>query len=97
MHGRDIRILMDGGSFDNFIHPTLVTRLAIPLYKAPKFQLQVGSRKLLQCEEEVRDIPVKIQQHILSINAFVLPIASEELVLDDIWLETLDTRLVNYK
>lgn len=31
------------------------------------------------------------------ITAFVLPITTEELVLGDIWLETLDTHLVNYK
>ena len=56
MHGRDIRILMDGGSSNNFIHPALVTRLVVPLYKAPKFQVQVGSEELLQCEGEVRDM-----------------------------------------
>jgi len=57
----------------------------------------VRSAKLLQCEGAVHDMLVKIQQHILSINAFLLPIASEEVVLGDIWLETLDTHLVNYK
>jgi len=31
------------------------------------------------------------------ISKFVLPIASEELVLDDNWLGTLETHLVNYK
>jgi len=41
------------------IHPTLVTRLVVPLYRTPKFQVQVGSGELLQCEEEVPDIPVK--------------------------------------
>jgi len=76
VHNRDIRISMDGGSSDNFIHPALVTRLVVPLYKAPKLQVQVGSGELLQCEGKVRDMPVKIQQNILSINAFVLPIAS---------------------
>jgi len=59
VHGRDIRILMEGGNFDNFIHPTLVTRLVVPL-KAHKFQVQVGSGELLQCKGEVHNMPVKI-------------------------------------
>jgi len=59
--------------------------------------VQVGSGELLKCDGQVRNVPIKIQQHIITVNAFVLPIASEELVLGDIWLETLDTHLVNYK
>ena len=59
--------------------------------------MQVGSGELLQCEGEVRDIPVKIQGNMLLITTFVLPIATEELVLGDIWLETLDSHLINYK
>jgi len=88
---------MDGGSSDNFIYPALVKRLVVPLYKVSDFQVQVGSGELLQCEGEDRNMPVTIQQHTLYVNAFMLPIASEELVLSDIWLETLDTHLVNYK
>ena len=30
VHGRDIRILIDGGSSYNFIHPALVKRLVVP-------------------------------------------------------------------
>jgi len=88
---------MDVSSSDNFIHPALVKRLVVPLYKVSDFQVQVGSGELLQCEGEVRNMPVTIQQHTLNVNGFVLSIASEELVLGDIWLETLDTYLVNYK
>jgi len=42
-------------------------------------------------------VPLQIQHHTIIVNVFVLPIASEELVLGDIWLETLDTHLMNYK
>ncbi|XP_057723463.1 uncharacterized protein LOC130939370 [Arachis stenosperma] len=97
VHGRDIHVLMDGGSLDNFIHPALVRRLAVPVHHSPRFKVEVGNGGLLQCEGEVRDLPVSIQDHLLLISAFVLPIASEELVLGDIWLETLDTHLVNYR
>ncbi|RYR51254.1 hypothetical protein Ahy_A06g026281 [Arachis hypogaea] len=88
VHGRDIRILIDGGSSDNFIHSALVRRLAVPVHHSPRFKVEVGNGALLQCEGE---------DHLLLISAFVLPIASEEMVLGDIWLETLDTHLVNYR
>jgi len=97
VHGRQLRILMDGGSSNNFIHPSLINRLNISIYPTPLFKVQVGNGQLLQCEGVVRDVPVKIQDKLLFITAFVLPIATEELVLGDIWLETLDTHLVNYK
>ncbi|RYR48707.1 hypothetical protein Ahy_A07g034766 [Arachis hypogaea] len=84
LRDKDIRILMDGGSFDNFIHPALLRRLAVPIHHSPRFKVEVGNGALLQCEGEVRDLPVSIQNQLLLISAFVLPIASEELVLSDI-------------
>ena len=92
VHGRDICIRF---LLYNFIHPPLVKRQAIPWYKVPSFKVQVG--ELLKCDGQVRNVPINIQQHTITMNAFVLPIASEELVLGDIWLKTLDTHLVNYK
>jgi len=97
VYERDICILMDGGSSNNFIHPDFVKQLALPWYQVPPFKVQVDSGELLHCEGQVHNVPIQIQQHTLKVNAFVLPIATEELVLGDIWLETLDTHLVNYK
>nr|XP_025664630.1 uncharacterized protein LOC112763082 [Arachis hypogaea] len=88
---------MDGGSSDNFFHPALAKRLSLPVYVAPPFKVEVGNGELLQCEGEVRTVPVKVHDQTLFITAFLLSIASEELVLGDIWLETLDTHLVNYR
>ncbi|XP_072056245.1 uncharacterized protein [Arachis hypogaea] len=95
--GKQLRIIMDGGSSDNFIHPELSTMLALPIFPAPKFAVEVGNDALLHCEGEVCNVPFTIQGHTLSISTFVLSIASKELVLGDSWLETLDTHLVNYK
>jgi len=75
VNGRQIRILMDDGSLDNFIDPYLVQRLVIPSYRIPQFQVQVGSGELLQCDGEVLNLLVKIQNHILSVYVVVLPIS----------------------
>jgi len=61
VQGRDIHILMDEGSLDNFIHPALVKRLVIPWYKVPSFKVQVGSGELLKCDGQVHNVPIKIQ------------------------------------
>ena len=87
MKGRQIRILMDGGSSDNFIHPHLASSLDLTIHRTPPFNVEVGSGELLHCEEEVTNIPIHIQGHTLCISAFVLPIASKELVLENSWLE----------
>ncbi|XP_072073959.1 uncharacterized protein [Arachis hypogaea] len=94
---KDVRVLMDGGSSDNFIYLALTKRLLLAVHQAPQFKVQVGSSDLHQCEGNVREVSVQIHDHTLFINVFVLPIATEEIVLGDIWLETLDTYLVNYK
>ncbi|XP_072090481.1 uncharacterized protein [Arachis hypogaea] len=88
---------MDGGSSDNFIHPALIKRLAVIVHRTLPFKVEVGDGTLLQCEGKVQRFPLNIQGHTLFVNAFVLSIANEKLVLGDIWLETLDTHLVNYK
>ncbi|XP_015967238.1 uncharacterized protein LOC107490956 [Arachis duranensis] len=69
----------------------------VPVHHSPRFKVEVGNDAFLQCEGKVRDLPISIQDHLLLISAFVLPIASEELVLKDIWLKTLATHLVNYR
>jgi len=82
---------MDGDSSDSFIHPRLASSLDLTVRHTPPFKVKVGSSELLQCEGEVTYIPIQIQGYTLCILTFVLPIASEELVLGDSWLETLET------
>ena len=96
INGTEIQILVDGGSSDNFIQPRLAKFLQLPIEPTPRLKVIVGNGDLLECEGVVKQIPVHIQGHSLSISAYVLPIAAAELVLGTQWLATLDTHLVNY-
>ncbi|RYQ82493.1 hypothetical protein Ahy_B10g101081 [Arachis hypogaea] len=83
--------------FGHFIYPRLVKALKLVLHQAPPFAVEVGSGDLLHYEGEIKEVLVVVQDHCLCILAYLLPIASEELVLGDSWLKTLDTHLVNYR
>jgi len=97
IQGHKIQILIDGGSSDNFIQPRVDKFLHLPIYQTPRLKVLVDNWEQLECEGEVQNIPVQIQEHSLYISAYVLPIAGAELVLGSQWLATVDTHLVNYK
>jgi len=97
IQGHKIQTLIDGGSSDNFIQPRVTKFLHLPIYHTPRLQVLVGNGEQLECEGEIQNILIQIQGHSLYISAYVLPIATAELVLGSQWLTTLDTHLVNYK
>ena len=97
IQGHELQILLDGGSSDNFIQPRIAKFLQLPIHEAPRFKVLVGNGHQLECEGEVRQVPVHIQGHSIQVSAYVLPIAAVNLVLGTQWLAKLDTHLVNYR
>ena len=71
--------------------------LQLPIHETPRFKVLVGNGHKLECEGEVRWLPVQIQGHSIQVSAYVLPIAAADLVLGTQWLAKLDTHLVNYR
>ena len=96
INGHEMQILVDSGSSNNFIQPRIATFLQLPVYSTTKFRVVVGNGDLLTWEGQGKHTPMNIQGHTLQISAYILPIATAELVLGTQWLATLDTHLVNY-
>jgi len=53
----------------------------LPIEPALKFKVLVGNDNTMTVEGCVKDILVKIQNHVLYLSAFLLPIAGADLVL----------------
>ncbi|RYR38078.1 hypothetical protein Ahy_A09g043029 [Arachis hypogaea] len=80
--GRELRVLMDGGSSDNFIHPALTKRLAVTVHHAPPFKgelqqlpakAQFNHLKRLQATDEIAELytmQVISQDHLIDTLLF---------------------------
>ena len=88
-------ILVDGGSTNNFIAPTIATSLGLPVTSTPKFHVMVGSGAYLYCQGMCR-VPVTIQNIVFLVDFYVLPIEGVELVLGVQWLQQLGPILFDY-
>jgi len=75
---------------------TLTRFLRLHVHKAPQFKVVVRNGDHLECEGQVKHIPVNIQGHCLIVLAYFLSIVAVEIVLGTQWLGKLDTHLVNY-
>nr|KYP31934.1 hypothetical protein KK1_047513 [Cajanus cajan] len=62
----------------------------------PKFKVLVGNVDFLTCEGCVKQVPLVIQNHTISLSAFVLPISGAQVILGASWLATLGSHVADY-
>ncbi|VFQ83111.1 unnamed protein product [Cuscuta campestris] len=86
---QDVRVLIDGGSTHNFIHPEIVGRLQLPLTAVAPFRVYVGNGDAMPCASQCTGVPLLMQNHIFSIDLFVLQIHGQDIVLGVQWLQQL--------
>ena len=84
-----VLVLVDGGSSHNFIRPDVVEKLKIEVATVPVFRVYVGNGQSLPCSQLCRRIPLELQQHIFTVDLYVLPIHGPEVVLGIQWLSLL--------
>lgn len=91
-----MQILLDGGSFDSFIHPRIARHLNLPIEPTNNVQVMVGDGNAMKGEGKVRRITVQVQGHDVQFPAYVLPVAGSDIVLGASWLATLGPHVANY-
>ncbi|VFQ87158.1 unnamed protein product [Cuscuta campestris] len=83
----DVRVLIDGGSTHNFIHPEIVARLQLPLQAVTPFWVYVGNGDAMPCASRCVGVPLLMQTHLFSVDLFVLQIHGQDIVLGVQWLQ----------
>ncbi|VFQ60544.1 unnamed protein product [Cuscuta campestris] len=83
---QDVRVLIDGGSTHNFIHPALVARLQLPLRVVEPFRVYVGNGDALPYTSQCMGVPLVMQSHMFIVDLFVLQIHGQDIVLGVQWL-----------
>nr|GLL22031.1 uncharacterized protein LOC112097934 [Ipomoea trifida] len=89
-------VLIDSGSTHNFIKPSAVEMLQLPIQPIKPFQVYIGSGDTLLCSHYCPNVTVVLQGTTFQIDLHVLPIAGPEVVLGIIWLQSLGTVAHDY-
>ena len=82
-------VLIDNGSTHNFIKPTIVEKLQLPVSRTPRFLVFIGNWDFLLCTQCCSSVLIALQGYKFTIDLFVLPIEGPDVVLGIQWLQSL--------
>ncbi|WVZ25959.1 hypothetical protein V8G54_004503 [Vigna mungo] len=91
-----VKILVDGGSSDNFIQPRIAKFLKLPIEPVTGFQVFVGNGQSMTTEGVIQQLVMTIQGHQLIVLVYLLPVSGADLVLGSSWLATLGPHIADY-
>jgi hypothetical protein len=94
--GKDVQVLVDGGSTNNFFQPRLAKFLKLPIEPISNFNVLVGNGHKMVAEGKISDLTVSVQGHDLKIPVLLLPFPGADLILGSSWLATLGPHVADY-
>ncbi|XP_061351088.1 uncharacterized protein LOC133296155 [Gastrolobium bilobum] len=94
--GKQVQVLIDGGSTHNFITHKMATYLGLVLQTLEPFIVQVGNGEGLQCRAYCKEVPLVMQSHSFSVELYALELKGADIVLGVQWLSTLGPILTDY-
>ncbi|KAF7831755.1 Transposon Ty3-G Gag-Pol polyprotein [Senna tora] len=96
-NGRQLSVLIHNGRTHNFIKKKVVARLSLPTTATKPFKVQVGSGDYLLCSEKCSLVTLKLQDHEVLVDLFLLDINGTNVVLGVQWLAELGEVMINHK
>ncbi|MCI17006.1 hypothetical protein A2U01_0038153, partial [Trifolium medium] len=91
-----VKILVDGGSSDNFIQPRIAQVLRLPIEPAPNLRVLVGNGQMLSAEGLIQQLPLNIQGQEVKVPVYLLQISGADVILGSTWLATLGPHVADY-
>ena len=91
-----VKILVDGGSSDNFIQPRVAQVLKLPVEPAPNLRVLVGNGQILKAEGLIQQLPLQIQGQQVTVPVYLLHISGADVILGSNWLATLGPHVADY-
>ncbi|OMO67137.1 Aspartic peptidase [Corchorus olitorius] len=82
--GHSFTVLVDSGSTHNLIQPRVAQFLNLVLQTPPPLTASVGNGVTLQCTGHISDLTMDLQQHLFTLDLFVLDIHGAEVVFSNI-------------
>jgi hypothetical protein len=94
---KQVTILVDSGSTQNFIQDRVAKFLGLPVTPATHpFKVMVGNGSTLECTTQCANINFTIQGNNFVSDFFILPLGGAEVVLGVPWLVSLGPILMDY-
>nr|GFA31209.1 retrotransposon-related protein [Tanacetum cinerariifolium] len=85
----DVHVLIDYGSTYNFVQPSVVEQMQLPITTTKPFEASIDSGETLLCENICSHITIRIQGLAMEVDLYVLPINGHDIVLGIQWLQKL--------
>lgn len=93
---QEVIILIDGGSTHNFVQENLVLTLGLPSRPITLLRVMVGNGHEIECRQLCEQVLAHVQGQAFSVDLYVLPLCSADLVLGVQWLKSLGPILTDY-
>jgi hypothetical protein len=90
-------VLLDSGSTHNFLDPTILHKLFLPVDAALLLQVRVTNGARVTSEGRCHSISLKIQGHLFKADFYVLPLGGYNMILGVEWLQTLGPVLWDFQ
>lgn len=94
-NGKSVHVLVDSGATHNFIHPTLLKNLKVPVSKLSPLNVMLASGARMRTQGEVT-VRLQLQQYDFSAEFYILSISGCEIILGASWLKSLGDILWNF-
>jgi len=91
-----VKVLVDGGSSDNFLQPRIAKFLKLAIKPAPLFKVVVGNGNYMTVEGMIRELNIHAQGAKFELLVFLLPISEDDLILGANWLKTIGSHIADY-
>lgn len=91
-----VKILVDGGSSDNFIQPRVAQVLKLPIEPVTNLRVLVGNGQVLNAKGKIQQLPLQIQGQEIKVPVYLLQISGADVILGSSWLATLGPHVADY-
>lgn len=89
INGKEVIVLVDGGSMNNFIQSRLETHLNLVVQPLAHMRVTVGNGDALSYGGECSAVKLKLGDAIFTVDLILLPIYGADLVLGVQWMRNL--------
>jgi hypothetical protein len=84
-----VSILIDSGSTYNFLDPTFLAKVNLPIISTPRLQVKIANGDTIQCFGRVPHVSLKVQGHPIQAEFYLISLGGCDMVLEVQWLQTL--------
>ncbi|XP_039126949.1 uncharacterized protein LOC120263108 [Dioscorea cayenensis subsp. rotundata] len=97
IHGKDVVVLIDGGSTNNFIQTRWAHHLNLPIQQSSHLRVTVGNGEVLTCGGECQRVPLQLGEVVFPVDLLLLPVFCAGIVLGVHWLAELGPIVFDYQ